>query len=250
MRYNQSRREIKMEKTIIVIPTYNEAGNIEALLEEIFTNAPDVYVLIVDDSSPDGTGAIVSGLQNKYLRLLFLEQKEKQGLGVAYKAGFKYALELHPDTAVLGMMDADFCHNPEDLPKLLAEAKTTDMVIGSVYAEGGSIPPSFTLWRRFLSRGGNLYCWLMFWYPLTDWTNAFVMIRVSALQRVQLATLPAREFAFVFGIKYALLKTGATWKDIGVVSCDRIAGESKITWRTILEALTAPWKLRFGPHRI
>ena len=239
-----------MEKTIIVIPTYNEAGNVEVLLKEIFANVPDVYVLIVDDSSPDGTGAIVFGLQRKYSRLLFLEQKEKQGLGVAYKAGFKYALELHSDTVILGMMDADFCHNPKDLPKLLMETKTTDMVIGSVYAKGGSIPPSFTSWRRFLSRGGNLYCRLLFGYPLTDWTNAFVMIRVSALKRVRLATLPAREFAFVFGIKYALLKTGATWEDIGVMSSDRIAGESKITWRTILEALVAPWKLRFGTHRI
>lgn len=239
-----------MGKTIIVIPTYNEAGNVTSLLEEIFTNAPDVYVLIVDDSSPDGTGAIVSGLQNTYPRLLFLEREEKQGLGVAYKAGFKYALEKHPDTQILGMMDADFCHNPTDLPKLLLEATSTDMIIGSVYAEGGSIPPSFTFARRFLSRGGNLYCRLFFGYPLTDWTNAFVMIRVSALQKVNLDRLPAREFAFVFGIKYLLLKSGVSWKDIGVVSKDRIAGESKITWRTILEALLAPWRLRFGAHKL
>src|SRR4051812_49145111 len=99
-----------MEKTIIVIPTLNEAGNIKPLLEAIFANAPQVYVLVVDDSSPDGTAAIVEGLKQKYPNLLLMVCTDNKGLGDAYKAGFKRALELHPDVKVLGMMDADFYH--------------------------------------------------------------------------------------------------------------------------------------------
>lgn len=231
--------QIGMEKTIIVIPTYNEAGNIEPLLAAIFENALDVYVLIVDDSSPDGTADVVSRLQAQYPHLMLLVRKEKQGLGVAYRAGFKRALELHPDTKILGMMDADFCHDPKDLPKLQREIADHDMVIGSVYAPGGKVP-SYSLFRRLMSRGGNLYCRLMFGYPLTDWTNAFVLIRVSALRKVDIENLPAREFAFVFGIKYLLLRGGASWKDIGVIAATRPFGESKVTWHTIREALIAP----------
>jgi dolichol-phosphate mannosyltransferase len=206
--------------------------------------------MIVDDNSPDGTAALVEGLQKQYPHLLLFKRIEKQGLGVAYRAGFKKALELHPDTKILGMMDADFYHNPKDLPRLFEAVKTHDLVIGSVYAPGGSVPPSFTFARRLLSRGGNLYCWFFLGYPLTDWTNAFALIRVSALKRVNLERLAAREFAFIFGLKYALLKSGASWKDVGVVALERTAGESKITSRTIKEALLAPWKLRFGKNKI
>jgi dolichol-phosphate mannosyltransferase len=235
-------------KTIIVIPTYNEAKNVEPLIRAIFSNAPQVFVMIVDDNSPDGTGGIVKGLLSSFPQLMLYERTEKQGLGVAYRAGFRRALELHPDTEVLGMMDADFYHDPKDLPKLLEAVKTYDMVIGSVYAPGGKVPDSFTVWRHILSRGGNLYCRILFGYPLTDWTNAFVAIHVSALKKIDLDTLAAREFAFVFGIKYTLLKSGATWKDIGVVAADRTEGESKIRLKTIIEALIVPWKLRFGKH--
>ncbi len=228
------------EKTIIVIPTYNEAGNVEPLITAIFHTSPDVYVLIVDDSSPDGTASVVSALREKYPNLMLLVRKEKQGLGVAYRAGFAHALELHPDAKILGMMDADFYHNPKDIPQLMQEAKHTDMVIGSVYAPGGSSSSSFSFFRRFLSRGGNLYCRLMFGYPLSDWTNAFALLRVDALRKIDLDKLPMREFAFVFGIKYILLQSGASWKDVAVVANDRPSGESKVTWRTILEALLAP----------
>lgn len=239
-----------MKKTIIVIPTYNEASNVEPLIRAIFQNAPGVYVMIVDDNSPDGTGKIVSELKKTFPNLMLFERAEKQGLGMAYKAGFRRALELHPDTEFLGMMDADFYHDPKDLPKLIAASDNYDLVIGSVYAPGGKVPDSFTLKRRALSRGGNLYCWAFFGYPLTDWTNAFAIIRVSALKKIDMNRLAAREFAFVSGIKYALLKGGATWKDVGVVANERTAGQSKITSKTIIEALKVPWKLRFGKNRI
>lgn len=239
-----------MEKTIIVIPTYNEAGNIKALIEAIFKNVPSVNIMIVDDNSPDGTARIVSGLKSKYSNLILFERPLKEGLGVAYRAGFRKAIELHPDVKILGMMDADFYHDPKDVPKLLEAVKNHDMVIGSVYAPGGGVPASFTLVRRILSRGGNLYCRLFFGYPLTDWTNAFAAIRVSALRKINLDSLAAREFAFVFGIKYALLKSGASWKDIGVIASERTEGQSKITIKTVIEALLVPWRLRFGKHRI
>jgi dolichol-phosphate mannosyltransferase len=228
------------EKTVIVIPTYNEAGNIKPLIEAIFEHAPQVYVLVVDDSSPDGTAKIVEEIKPRFPNLMLMVRKEKQGLGVAYKAGFRRAMELHPDVQVLGMMDADFYHDPADLPKLLDASKKYELVIGSVYAPGGSPSPSYGFLRYLLSRFGNFYCWTMFGYSLTDWTNAFALIRVSTLKKVNFDAVPAREFAFVFGIKYLILRTGATWKDIGVVAKDRPAGESKVTRRTIFEALLAP----------
>ncbi len=237
-------------KTIIVIPTYNEYENITPLLKGIFAVVPGVFVLVVDDNSPDGTASEVKKLQKEFQNLLLLERREKQGLGVAYRAGFEYALTLHPDTKILGMMDADFYHDPKDLPRLLDEVQKTDMVIGSVYAKGGKTPDSFGFWRHFLSRGGNLYCRILLGYPLTDWTNAFVMIRTSALAKVNLNALAAKEFAFIFGLKYILLKSGASWKDIGVIADERTSGESKITSRTIKEALYAPWGLRFGKLNI
>lgn len=232
-----------MEKTIIVIPTLNEAGNIKPLIEAIFANAPAVHVLIVDDSSPDGTAKIVASLLPKYPNLMLQVCTDNKGLGDAYKAGFKRALELHPDTKVLGMMDADFYHDPADLPKLLAASPKYDLVIGSVYAPGGSPSPSYGLLRHLLSRFGNFYCWAMFGYPLSDWTNAFALIHVSALKKINLAAIPARGFAFVFSIKYLLLRNGATWKDIGVIAKDRPEGESKVTPRIIFEALLAPIQL-------
>lgn len=232
--------------TIIVIPTYNEAGNMPLLIDAIFKAVPDVRVLIVDDNSPDGTADIVAKLQQTYPRLILYKRAGKEGLGVAYRAGFKKVIAEYPETEVVMMMDADFYHDPRDLPRIITASLDYDMVIGSVYATGGKVPDSFTFARRFLSRGGNLYCRLFFGYPLTDWTNAFVAIRMSVLRRIDLDALAAKEFAFVFGIKYALLRAGATWKDVGVVAIERSIGESKVTLRTIREALLAPLKLRFS----
>lgn len=237
------------EKTVIVIPTYNEAGNIGPLVRALFKAAPQVRALIVDDSSPDGTAGAVRTLQKAYPGLALLSRPGKEGLGVAYHAGFKKVMEDYPDSDIVMMMDADFYHDPRDVPTLIRESETHDLVIGSVYAPGGSVPENFSVWRRLLSRSGNLYCNLIFGYPLTDWTNAFVAIRMSALRKIDLNALAAKEFAFIFGIKYALLRSGASWKDVGVIALARPAGESKVTLRTICEALIAPWKLRFGRKR-
>lgn len=233
-------------RTVIVIPTYNEAENVGPLVRAIFKAAPAVSVLIVDDNSPDGTGDVVRILQKTYPALGLFERPGKEGLGVAYRAGFKKVMEEYPGTDVVMMMDADFYHDPRDLPKLITASIEYDLVIGSVYAPGGSVPAKFSLFRRLLSRFGNLYCNIIFGYPLTDWTNAFVAIKMEALKRINLDALAPKEFAFVFGIKYALLRSGARWKDIGVIALERPAGESKVTLRTIREALIAPWKLRFG----
>ncbi len=233
-------------KTVIVIPTYNEAENIGPLIRAVFKTAPEVQMLIIDDNSPDGTAKVVRTLQTTYPNLELFHRSGKEGLGVAYRAGFKKVLEEYPDTEVVMMMDADFYHDPRDVPKLIEGSRYYDLVVGSVYASGGSVPESFGIWRKLLSRGGNLYCNLIFGYPLTDWTNAFVAIRMGALRNIDLDALDAKEFAFVFGIKYALLRSGATWKDIGVIALARPAGESKVTLRTIREALIAPWKLRFA----
>src|SRR3989344_6100362 len=152
------------ERTVIVIPTYNEVENVGPLIRAIFKAAPRVKVLIVDDNSPDGTAAVVETLQRVYPGLALFPRPGKEGLGVAYRAGFKKVMEEYPDTEVVMMMDADFYHDPRDVPKLIEGSREYDLVIGSVYAPGGSVPENFSIFRRFLYRGGNLYCNLIFGY--------------------------------------------------------------------------------------
>lgn len=232
-----------MDKTIIVIPTYNEAGNAEELIRQIFTHTPEVYVMIVDDNSPDGTSATVAELQHLYPHLLLFKREEKQGLGVAYRAGFKKALELHPDTKILGMMDADLSHNPKDLQNLLKGIRNYDVVIGSAHLNKKGID-SYSLPRALLSRWANFYCRTVFEYDIKDWTNAFMVVRTDVLRKISLEDLKAREFAFIFGLKYALLRLGARFLEVHSSVEKRAAGESKMTMKTITEGMTAPWKVR------
>ena len=168
----------------------------------------------------------------------------KDGLGNAYKAGFKKVLRDYPDTEVVMMMDADFTHEPSKIPELLAGLSEADMIIGSCHKEANGMR-DYPLHRALLGKWSNVYCRFILGYPLTDWTNAFVAMRAPRLWNVDFANLEGKEFSFIFGLRYALLKDGARWAEVSTPAKPRRSGESKMQISTIWESIRMPWKLRF-----
>ncbi len=229
-------------KDVVIIPTYNEKENIEPLIQEILSHAPEVHVMVVDDNSPDGTGKIVSDLARTNSHIQLLARTHKDGLGGAYLAGFRQVLANGFDRIIT--MDGDFSHSPHMIPQLLDQAQSHDLVIGSRYTKGGGIP-QWEPWRRFLSAGANVYVRLILGHPVADWTSGFNAIRADALRRVPLDSLDLSGYAFLQELKYALIKSGSSFKEIPIIFGARRGGESKISAFIIREGITGPWKMRF-----
>ncbi len=232
-----------MGKNIIVIPTYNEKDNIPALLEKIFNLLPSIYVLIVDDNSPDGTAELVEDLKKKYQNLLLLKRPLKNGLGGAYIAGFKKVLE-NPEFATITMMDGDWSHDPRYLPELLNLSKNSDLIIGSRYIPGGGVTKKWEIWRRFLSAAGNIYLRIIFFrYPIHDWTTGYNTINTETLRKINLGALNPKGYAFISSLKYYLARAGVKIKETPIFFEERNGGESKMSSSIILEGLIIPWKI-------
>ncbi len=168
-------------KNIIILPTYNEKENITSLVKEIFLLISNINIMVVDDNSPDGTAAAVEELMAEYPNLSILKRPIKNGLGRAYIDGFK-KLFNREDIENIITMDSDFSHNPKYLPQMLEEAKNYDLVIGSRYIRGGGIT-NWEFWRRFLSKGGNLYVGMLLGRKINDWSSGLNCIRMSALKK-------------------------------------------------------------------
>lgn len=230
-------------KNFIVIPTYNEKENISSLVEEIFLLLPEINIMVVDDNSPDGTTAVVENLMTKYTNLSILKRPAKNGLGGAYIEAFKKLL-THDDIENIIMMDADFSHNPKYLPRMFEEAKSYDLVVGSRYIKEGGIE-KWELWRQALSYLGNLYVRMLLHKGISDWTTGYNCIRASILKRVNLDEIDLSGYAFIVGIKYFLIKIGASAKEIPIIFEARRGGESKLSHHIISEGIIAPWKLIF-----
>jgi dolichol-phosphate mannosyltransferase len=226
------------------MPTFNEAGNIERATSELISHNPDVDLLIVDDNSPDGTGEIADGLALDSRKISVLHRKGKEGLGAAYIAGFKYAIEAGYDFIV--EMDADGSHRSEDLPKLLAVCESNDLVIGSRYVRGGKTM-NWPLHRQWLSRGGNLYAKLMLGSKLNDMTAGFRVFRVSFLESMGLETINARGYSFQIEMAYRTIRSGARALEVPITFVEREIGESKMSSSIVLEALLLMTK--FGLKR-
>lgn len=229
-------------KNYIILPTYNERENIVPLIEEIFSILPEIYILVVDDNSPDGTAAAVEGIMAKYSNLSILKRPEKNGLGGAYIAGFK---KLLADTEVknIFMMDSDFSHNPKYLPQMIANSENYGLVIGSRYIKGGGIA-KWELWRKILSAGGNFYTKTLLGGHINDWTGGFNCINTEYLQKVDLDKIDLSGYAFIMGIKHSLVKAGTDIKEIPIIFEARRGGESKLSHHIISEGIIAPWKIR------
>lgn len=227
------------------MPTFNEAGNIERATSELFRFNPDVYLLVVDDGSPDGTGALAEQLAAKDKRVSVLHRKDKQGLGAAYIAGFNYAFDLGFDFVV--EMDADGSHRAEDLPKLLAICQDNDLVIGSRYVRGGKTK-NWPLHRQWLSRGGNIYAKIMLGSKLNDMTAGFRVFRSSFLQGMDLATINAKGYSFQIEMAYRTIQLGGRAAEVPITFVEREIGESKMSGNIVTEALMLMTK--FGFRRI
>lgn len=227
------------------MPTFNEAGNIERATSELFRFNPDVYLLVVDDGSPDGTGALAEQLAAKDKRVSVLHRKDKQGLGAAYIAGFNYAFDLGFDFVV--EMDADGSHRAEDLPKLLAICQDNDLVIGSRYVRGGKTK-NWPLHRQWLSRGGNIYAKIMLGSKLNDMTAGFRVFRSSFLQGMDLATINAKGYSFQIEMAYRTIQLGGRTAEVPITFVEREIGESKMSGNIVTEALMLMTK--FGFRRI
>jgi len=232
-------------KVLVIMPTFNEAGNIERATSELIAHNPDVDLLIVDDNSPDGTGEIADRLALNSKKISVLHRKGKEGLGAAYIAGFKYAIEAGYDFIV--EMDADGSHRSQDLPKLLAVCENNDLVIGSRYVRGGKTM-NWPLHRQWLSRGGNLYAKLMLGSKLNDMTAGFRVFRVSFLESMDLDSINARGYSFQIEMAYRTIRSGAKAVEVPIVFIEREIGESKMSTSIVLEALLLMTK--FGLKRV
>jgi dolichol-phosphate mannosyltransferase len=232
-------------KALVVVPTYNEAENIERLAGEVL-GLGDFDLLIVDDGSPDGTGQMAETLKGQWDgRLDVLHRQGKQGLGTAYVAGFKVAIERNYDYVF--EMDADFSHNPGDLPRLLAAAQShqADIVLGSRYVAGGGTV-NWSPMRKVISRGGSLYARLILGVPVNDLTGGFKCFRGEALAKLDLEHVQASGYSFQIEMTYRAWRQGLKVVEVPIVFVDRRAGVSKMSQRIVWEAMLLTWKLRLG----
>ena len=240
-------------RTIIIIPTFNERGNISALisalLEQFKGIQHDLHILIVDDNSPDGTADVVRSLlpRNDNLHLL---TGQKAGLGAAYIRGMDHALKVLQADLVFEM-DADFSHKPEDIPRLLSEIEAgADFVIGSRYVPGGSVPKTWNLVRRLNSMGGNLAARYIAGIPqIRDCTAGFRAIRASLLRRIDFNALRVQGYAFQVALLHAAVEAGGKILEIPVDFVDRKKGESKLRFSDILEFAFNVWWIRLQSSR-
>jgi len=230
----------------LVLPTYNEAENLErivrAALPHLASAVDDPHILVVDDGSPDGTGDIADRLAAEFAEVEVLHRTAKEGLGRAYLAGFAEALAAGYGRIV--EMDADFSHDPAALPLLLGT--DADLVLGSRYVRGGSTV-NWGFGRRALSRGGSLYARTILGVPVRDLTGGFKCFRRKVLESLDLGSVRSTGYAFQIELTYRALRRGFRVVEVPITFADRRVGQSKMSRSIVLEALWKVWKIRFDP---
>ncbi len=231
-----------MPRTLVVIPTFNESENIPRLIPLILQQGEGIEVLVVDDSSPDGTGDLVRKIGEKDPRVHLMERAAKMGLGTAYVAGFRYALEGNYDFVF--EMDADFSHNPKEIPAFLRKTAEADLVVGSRYTNGVRVL-NWPMQRLLLSWTANI--WTRFWtgLPLNDATGGFKCYRIEVLRGINLDKIRSNGYAFQIEMSYMAWRKGFRLREIPIVFLDRNAGQSKMSKHIVYEAFFMLWKLRF-----
>ncbi len=230
-------------RVVVVIPTYDEAANLAWIVGRLRRAQPDVHVLVVDDNSPDGTGAIADGLADGDAHVHVLHRTAKSGLGAAYLAGFAWALDAGYD--VVGEMDADGSHQPEQLHRLLEALGTSDLVIGSRWVPGGSVV-NWPRRREALSRGGNLYVRLLLGIDVRDATAGFRVFRREALEKIDLGTVRSTGYVFQTDLVARCLRAGLVVREVPIEFVERVRGESKMSGPVAYESLRriTQWGLR------
>lgn len=232
-------------KILVILPTFNERQNLQTLLPALMGLDTIFDVLVVDDNSPDGTQTVVQEWtaktlnQNKKVHLL--ARKEKAGLGRAYIAGFKWGLENGYD--VLIEMDADFSHRPHDLVRIIDFLPEADFIVGSRYVEGGGTI-NWGWMRKLISKGGSLYSRLILGYPLRDWTGGFNAWKAAVLRKMDLDSVRSSGYSFQIELKYKALKLQFKGLEVPILFEDRRVGQSKMSFRIVIEAFYRVWLIR------
>jgi dolichol-phosphate mannosyltransferase len=229
---------------LVVVPTYNEAANIEAVVDRVFATGDDMAILVVDDSSPDGTGKIVEELSNKHQgRVQLLVRDGKKGLGTAYIAGFRYALERRFEYVC--EMDADRSHDPHDLPSLIAPVRAgdADLVIGSRYIDGVRVM-NWPLPRLVLSYGAGIYTRLVTRIPIMDVTSGYKCFHRRVLETIDLDRVKSNGYSFQIEMNYKAWRMGFRLKEVPIVFTERTEGQSKMNRQIVREATLKVWELR------
>ncbi len=232
---------------IVVVPTYNERENIEELINKVLSVSPIIDILIVDDNSPDGTGEIVDRMAKENSRIKVIHRPGKMGLGSAYVEGFKYALKEGYDFIM--EMDADFSHNPEDIPRFIEKIKEYDLVIGSRYINGVSVV-NWPISRLFLSYFANIYARFITGVPIKDLTGGFKCFRREVLEAIDLDSIMSDGYAFQIEMNYRAYKKGFRITEIPIIFIERRAGASKMSKKIVWEAFWLVWKLRFCSKKL
>ena len=230
-------------RVLVVVPTYNEAVNLEPVLTRLRSAVPETDVLVVDDGSPDGTGAIADRIAAADAAVHVLHRAEKVGLGAAYIAGFRWALSAGYDAVV--EMDADGSHAPEELPRLLAALRDADLVIGSRWVPGGSVV-NWPWHRRALSRSGNLYTRALLGMGIRDATAGFRVFRRETLEFIHLEEVQSLGYVFQVELVYRTLRAGLRVREVPIEFVERVRGDSKMTPEVARESLVriTRWGLR------
>lgn len=228
-------------KALVITPTFNEKENIERLIGAVMQLDGSIELLIIDDNSPDGTAAIVEGLMQSEPRLHIIKRAGKMGLGSAYVTGFKYALQNGYDYIL--EMDADFSHNPNDIPRLLEAAKDNDLVIGSRYCNGINII-NWPIERLMISYFASKYVRVITGMPIKDPTGGFKCFRRQVLEKIDLDNIHSEGYSFQIEMNYKAWMKGFKLKEVSIVFTERVDGHSKMSRHIVYEAAWMVWKLR------
>jgi len=229
-------------RALVVIPTFNEADNIPRLLPAVLSQAPQIDILVVDDGSPDGTADLVRQFQTTSNRVHLLVRSAKMGLGTAYVEGFRFA--IRNGYAYVFEMDADFSHDPAEIPSFLREIQGADLVIGSRYTNGVRVL-NWPIKRLLLSYFANVYTRFMTGLPVHDATGGFKCFRRKVLEAIDLGRIHSNGYAFQIEMSYKAWKKGFHLAEIPIVFHDRRSGQSKMSRNIVYEAIFMLWKLRF-----
>ena len=229
-------------KILVIIPTYNEMENIPNLLQKVLSKNDNIEILVVDDNSPDGTANFVEKQSKENDRIHLIKRERKMGLGTAYIAGFKYAIENNFDFVF--EMDADFSHNPKDIPRFLNEIENYDLIIGSRYKSGVNVV-NWPMRRLFLSYFANIYTRIITGLPIKDATGGYKCFRAEVLKAINLDEVKSNGYAFQIEMTFKAWKKGFRIKEIPIIFIDREKGTSKMSRKIVREAVFMVWKLRF-----
>ena len=233
---------------LVVIPTYNEIGNLAAITRRILAADDTIDILVVDDNSPDGTGRLADELSAASHRISVLHRPGKQGLGAAYRAGFDWGLRAGYE--VLVEMDGDGSHRPEQLPELLDGIRNADVVLGSRWVAGGGAPV-WAFRRRLLSRGGSLYARVALGLPFSDITGGYRAFRASALAAIDYDSVRAQGYCFQIEMLWRASRAGLAIREVPITFAERLSGESKMDLSIVVEAMARVtlWGVRDLPRR-